>query len=317
MRHSITSDRKAGFTLVELLVVVGIIALLISILLPSLQKARAAANRVACASNVRQLCLYTIMYANDNKGVMPAMGRFNSSVIGGLIGTNNSSMQMFANIYLKVPTIYTPTTGTPEGNIEANMRFKAPKVLICPESPQQPGNNFRAEYALYAGSHFPWAAASDGAYHPHALKFNQLRRAGTLGRGASNGVLAGQPIPGGLAALWGDRCNLLNAGNNGGPQETNHWKVGSVLPAGGNVGRIDGSVVWMPYLGNGKNTGTDEFIGPSGALSGSQTLIPSNAIYVLSDGGDNVKTSTQSGSYGAVMGASWLQNPAAVFPGIN
>jgi len=63
-----------GFTLIELLVVVAIIALLISILLPSLSKARAQARTVLCLSRVGQLCKAVLMYAEDFNETPPFMG---------------------------------------------------------------------------------------------------------------------------------------------------------------------------------------------------------------------------------------------------
>lgn len=60
-----------GFTLVELLVVIGIIALLISMLLPALNKARSAATKAVCASNMRQLGNLFALYVNEHKGYWP------------------------------------------------------------------------------------------------------------------------------------------------------------------------------------------------------------------------------------------------------
>jgi len=78
---------KTGFTLVELLVVIGIIAVLISILLPSLNKAREMATRTKCLSNLRQFGTAFTLYLNDNKQWVGF-----SNWDGGAVAYNNATL---------------------------------------------------------------------------------------------------------------------------------------------------------------------------------------------------------------------------------
>src|SRR5947207_12712525 len=85
------ANRRGGFTLVELLVVIGIIAILISILIPALSKARQQAQRTQCLSNLKSIAQILLIYAADNQQQIP-------------LGTNSDNYQASYFIAVKSGT---------------------------------------------------------------------------------------------------------------------------------------------------------------------------------------------------------------------
>ncbi|MGA2498884.1 MAG: type II secretion system protein [Tepidisphaeraceae bacterium] len=89
--------RRDGFTLVELLVVIGIIALLISVLLPALSIAKEQANKVKCAGNLRSIGQGLQLYATDYKGTFPASYIYAGMVISGNSQTPNAAVNGYVH----------------------------------------------------------------------------------------------------------------------------------------------------------------------------------------------------------------------------
>jgi prepilin-type processing-associated H-X9-DG protein/prepilin-type N-terminal cleavage/methylation domain-containing protein len=126
-----------AFTLVELLVVIGIIALLIAILLPALSKARAESVKLKCLSNMRQLGTIVQQYANDNKGKVPRDYNYNDEYRGtnGKKGPHIFWAEAFYHYFRDAQWNLPLTDGPDRDPILAPFMAKVP-VYQCPAKPR-------------------------------------------------------------------------------------------------------------------------------------------------------------------------------------
>lgn len=131
---SVRTRPRGGFTLVELLVVIGIIALLISILLPSLSRARDSAKTTACLSNVRQFGQASLLYANAYNQRLPWGGIFQHEIPSGPNwGDPNPAHPAYYTVWAKLINTYMTDSDqevmyTPAGQDEWMGIFRCPAV---------------------------------------------------------------------------------------------------------------------------------------------------------------------------------------------
>jgi prepilin-type N-terminal cleavage/methylation domain-containing protein/prepilin-type processing-associated H-X9-DG protein len=214
MRQSRTSTPRAGFTLVELLVVIGIISVLVAILLPALNKARYNAILTDCASGQRQLATMFQMYAQNNHGYFPRYdlwggGQGNlSDLLGGPV-TGPAAVEAPPTSFNNVSSFY----------YNVCVRYKAPKdILFCPA-----GNPDKFDYIFnnWNNSANPMQAISYGIWVPHICDGNATTPPGLLFPPAppyptsgSNVIVLDKPNPFTGPTHMGDKINGYNVSIN-------------------------------------------------------------------------------------------------------
>lgn len=126
----------SGFTLVELLVVIGIIAALIGILMPVLAKARQQANSTKCKANLHSIGLALLMYSEQNKGYLYPVGAIDSNGYYSTLGNNGPGVRPYCDerwpavVFAKYA--YPPVPETAAARGAENASDWTPPTLLCP-----------------------------------------------------------------------------------------------------------------------------------------------------------------------------------------
>ena len=102
MNRSATRPSRSGFSLVELLVVIGIIGILALIAVPTAQRIRDRAKQSSCLNNLKQWCYALTSYLDEHRGLMPA---YEPGASDGWFNVRKSNTEPIIRIYSEAPTM--------------------------------------------------------------------------------------------------------------------------------------------------------------------------------------------------------------------
>ncbi len=258
-------NKVGGFTLVELLVVISVIAVLLAMLLPGLSAAREQARKIQCATNARQLMLASVVYSEAHKSVVPYgyyydQGGANQYSFYGVVrrelylnyGVNRPTLWWCPNARMRqnppMSALYFQE-GWFTGSTTLSGSPSAVTVNIGGTDVEYGANRDQTGYGYFAGPQRGFTGTAAETYSmPIMLRFSDARD-------PANRI------------VWGDNLNLPGVSNGGAgtwKQPTNtHDTRGDCVPTGGNFAFADGHAAWRQY----RNLGSDSNVWQFGTSS--------------------------------------------------